>query len=594
MACGSILLLLAGPASATPVNKAQQPDFLSPRTSTFAGDGTLGTADGPAVKSSFMEPVSVATGPDGSTYVADAAAQNIRRIHNRRVDTVAGFGVAGPLKQWLIGSYRDGPARAARFNRPVGLAVTKDGTIYVADANNERIRKIRQGIVSTFAGSGQHGSTDGTGAAASFSNMKGLAADADGNLYVADFGNGVRKISPAGDVTTLDLRSNRMVLGIAAAGSGNGLLLAYTDTTSVHLIGRDFEKTYSASDMRKPAGEGLTMGFAYAIGILSRDSVVITDLITNSVRFVRFDEMRGLAGGFREGGDFVGGFRDGPSEIAKVDVPYGLAVARDGSIIVADSGNRRIRRIEGVSAREAIQGVSGSFSYPPGSYRIALVGNSMDFCCSAPLWRESMAGVIEDGLLRNGPRLGLRHKAYVNLWRLDATTLTATRSFVSNILGNGQVDLVILIVNEGNTGYEIEQRPELNVNDLWKSQIPRELHQLRDTLAKDGTKLLLAVTPDAMQVSPLERAYILVGTPDYDYARYQKAGQDLVNVYRTSGVQMISLLEPIERLEESAGRLPLFNTSEGHLSRTGGTVMGEMILSGIEQWKPWLAPAGAR
>jgi len=100
----------------------------------------------------------------------------------------------------------DGTGAAARFNYPNGVATDASGNVYVADYGNHTIRKITPaGVVTTLAGTaGTSGSADGTGAAARFSIPSGVATDASGNVYVTDNGNyTIRKITPAGEVTTL-------------------------------------------------------------------------------------------------------------------------------------------------------------------------------------------------------------------------------------------------------------------------------------------------------------------------------------------------------------------------------------------------------
>src|SRR6266849_4433383 len=104
------------------------------------------------------------------------------------------------------GGSADGVGAAARFSSPIGVATDSAGNVYVADSDNSTIRKITPtGMVSTLAGSaGIGGSTDGTGAAASFGSSAGVATDSDGNVYVADTNNHtIRKITVAGVVTTL-------------------------------------------------------------------------------------------------------------------------------------------------------------------------------------------------------------------------------------------------------------------------------------------------------------------------------------------------------------------------------------------------------
>jgi hypothetical protein len=166
---------------------------------TLAGSaGNPGNTDGTGGSARFSNPTSVALDATGNVYVADFSNHTIRKITPAGVvSTLAGS--AG-----LLGS-NDGTGSAARFSNPLGVAVDAAGNVYVADFNNDTIRKITPaGVVSTLAGlAGSPGSSDGTGSAARFRNPRDVAVDAAGNVYVADTDNdSIRKITPAGVVTT--------------------------------------------------------------------------------------------------------------------------------------------------------------------------------------------------------------------------------------------------------------------------------------------------------------------------------------------------------------------------------------------------------
>jgi len=122
--------------------------------------------------------------------------------------------------------FADGPGEKARFSCPFGLAIDLDGSLLVSDTKNHRIRSISaSGVVSTIAGSTQSGSTDGPLTEALFESPRGLAVDREGNIFVAD-GKRVRKISRAtGTVQTLaNLGESSDLWGIAATKSGNVLV----------------------------------------------------------------------------------------------------------------------------------------------------------------------------------------------------------------------------------------------------------------------------------------------------------------------------------------------------------------------------------
>jgi hypothetical protein len=160
----------------------------------------------------FYQPVGIAIDATGNLYVGDYFNNAIRKVTQAGVvTTLAGSGAIGS---------DDGTGSAASFSGPKGVAVDGAGIIYVADSGNNTIRKVTPaGVVTTLAGTaGATGSADGTGSAAQFSNPSGVAADAVGNVYVADSYNEIiRKVTAAGVVTTLAGLS-----GIEGSADGRG------------------------------------------------------------------------------------------------------------------------------------------------------------------------------------------------------------------------------------------------------------------------------------------------------------------------------------------------------------------------------------
>jgi sugar lactone lactonase YvrE len=179
---------------------------------TFAGSGGFGSADGTGAAASFSSPSGLTVDNSGNLYVADSSNNIIRKITPAGVvTTFAGSGYTGS---------NDSAGYRASFNIPTGLAVDSAGNVYVADTGNNKIRKITSaGVVTTLAGSGNAGSADGTRSAASFNSPKGVAVDQAGNVYVADADNNkIRKITPAGVVATL---AGNDIAGLAE-GTGIG------------------------------------------------------------------------------------------------------------------------------------------------------------------------------------------------------------------------------------------------------------------------------------------------------------------------------------------------------------------------------------
>jgi hypothetical protein len=186
--------------------------------------GQAGSTDGTGAAARFRDPSGVAVDSAGNVYVADTTNDTIRKITPAGVvTTLAG----SPLQR----AYADGTGAAARFTDPSGVAVDGAGNVYVADTTNDTIRKITPGgVVTTLAGTPRvTGSADGTGAAARFNFPYGVAVDSAGNVYVADSNNDtIRKITPAGVVTTL-----AGTAGVTGSGDGTGAAAQFNDPSSV-------------------------------------------------------------------------------------------------------------------------------------------------------------------------------------------------------------------------------------------------------------------------------------------------------------------------------------------------------------------------
>ncbi|WP_354677066.1 NHL repeat-containing protein [Cupriavidus plantarum] len=184
--------------------------FDGTTVSTLAGSaaGTAGYTEGTGAAARFSSPVSAAMDAGGNLYVTDFSNHVIRRVTPAGVvTTLAGSGATGSV---------DGTGTAATFISPIAIKMDSHGDFFVVDISANKIRKVTAaGVVTTFAGSGVAAVVDGTGTAAQFNGPNGLAIDADDNLYVADRnGNTIRKITPAGVVTT--------IAGSGTAGSANG------------------------------------------------------------------------------------------------------------------------------------------------------------------------------------------------------------------------------------------------------------------------------------------------------------------------------------------------------------------------------------
>jgi sugar lactone lactonase YvrE len=338
---------------------------------TMAGlAGNLGSTDGTGSAARFQHPDGVAVDAAGNVYVADTTNHTIRKITPASVVTTLA-GLAGN-----IGNV-DGTGSAARFNYPRAVAVDVGGNVYVVDAASHTIRKVTPaGVVTTLAGSaGGIGSTDGTGDAARFSSPNGVAVDAGGNVYVGDHVNHtIRKISPAGVVTTL-----AGLAGNAGSTDGTGSAARFNlpRGVAVDAVGNVYVADYFSSTIRKitPAGVVTTLAgspgntgsvdgagsvarFCYPRGVAvdTGGNVYVADSANHTIRKITpagaVTTLAGLAGNIGSG--------DGTGSAAQFSHPDDVAVDAVGNVYVADTGNSMVRKITPAGMVTKLAGLAGS------------------------------------------------------------------------------------------------------------------------------------------------------------------------------------------------------------------------------------------
>jgi sugar lactone lactonase YvrE len=203
------------------------------RRNRFNGtrEGLRGFRAGEAATAAFRKPDDMVMAADGSIYVSDASNHSIRRIRRDGdqmiVETIAGNGAPG---------YADGEAANARFNVPTGLALSPDGqTLFVADTNNHRIRRINLLTlrVETLAGNGVEGSEDGPSFVANFSQPTGLAILPDNTLYVSEVGAGrIRRVDSSGNVSVV---AGRFYVSASKNRDGSGVEARFSSPRGITL-----------------------------------------------------------------------------------------------------------------------------------------------------------------------------------------------------------------------------------------------------------------------------------------------------------------------------------------------------------------------
>jgi sugar lactone lactonase YvrE len=400
--------------------------------STLAGSGYPGSADGTGANASFQQPVGLAIDASGTLYVADHRNHRIRTVTpTGEVDTLAGstagfadgvataaqfnlpnslvFDASGTLYVSDSGNHRiraitpagmvttfagssqgfsDDVATAARFDVPTGLAIDASGTLYVADRNNHRIRRLQAGQVSTLAGSGPMGSEDGPGVSAGFYYPNCLIVAPDGTLRVADLNHRIRTITPAGEVSPFSGPAGGDEFGGYLDGpAGNaqyrriqGFANGPTETLLVSESGLWYT-SWGELSVQEPAlhrvrrltssgdastliaenaaltldGGALngTLGWGLALTVANTGDIYYADEASHRIRKITpGGALTTIAGS-------ISGYMDGTRTQARFSSPQGVAVDASGTVYVTDTNNDRIRRI---SADGVVTTLAGSTS----------------------------------------------------------------------------------------------------------------------------------------------------------------------------------------------------------------------------------------
>jgi len=298
---------------------------------TFAGNGTAGYSGdgGPATSAQLNFPTGIATDTFGNLYIVDYQNNRIRKVTPGGViSTVVGNGTGGF-------SGDGGLATSAMIYQPEGVAADRNGNLYIADAGNNRIRKVTPGgVISTFAGNGTAGYSGDGGPAVSaqVSQPEGLVVDAAGNLYIADSENNrIRKVTPSGVIST--------VAGNGAVGfSGDG----------------------------GPA-TAAQLSFPLSVALDTAGSLYIADTNNNRIRKVNTGGTIATVAGT---GTFGYSGDGGPATLAEIAQPEGVALDGAGNLYIADTFNNRVREVNsgGTIDTAAGNGISSSsqLSFPLG------------------------------------------------------------------------------------------------------------------------------------------------------------------------------------------------------------------------------------
>ena len=338
---------------------------------TIAGNGSpVVSGDGGAATEAGLGqlPAALAIDPAGNLYIAVSGSGVVRKVApNGIITTVAGSGRGGPLGD-------GGPATQANLINPIGLALDRQGNLYIADPVAFRVRRVTpEGTISTFAGGGIFVGDDRP-ATSAFVVPTGLAFDAEGNLLIADFSNNrIRKVSTAGIITTIGgtgqagfLGDRGLALGATfnqpfavATDGGGGVIICDRGNSRVRRISAGGTVTTIAGNGQyRLARDGAALDAQFRVleglALDSAGNLIVSERGGHRLRRIGRDgTIRVLAGNGTPGFSGDGG----PALNALVNTPFGVAVDRQDNVYFADQLTLRVRKID---TRGTISTVAGN------------------------------------------------------------------------------------------------------------------------------------------------------------------------------------------------------------------------------------------
>jgi len=437
----------------------------SPGNPGFAGDS------GSAVGSQLNFPFGLAMDKSGTLYIADGLNNRVRKVSGGVITTVAGNGTAG-----FTGD--NASATSAELNNPTGVAVDSSGNLYIADSGNNVVRKVANGTITTFAGSnsvgaGYSGDT-GTATGAQLNNPVGVAADASGNVYIADAGNNVVRQVYSGNIITAAVGFTHPD-GVAVDSSGN-LYVADTVARRIVKLSGGVYTTIAGNGNGAFGGDDgpgaqAALNAPMGVAVDASGNVYIADTLNGRIRkLTPSGTITTIAG---TGALYFSGDQ-GPATQAAMYFPRGVAVDPSGNIYIADTANSVVRQLQGTLPVVSVNGVVNAASFAsqisPGALATVFGSNFAlrNASANAPL-PTSLAGVSVSVNGQSAPLLYLT-PTQVN-FQVPWETGLGTASVTVSVNGGASNSITVSVLGAApglfstSSGHAVVQNSDFTLND---------------------------------------------------------------------------------------------------------------------------------
>lgn len=337
------------------------------KISTIAGNHTQGFSgdNGPATSAELAGPARILVDSSGKIYICDGLNHRVRVISSGTISTIAGDGTAG-----YSGDTK--AATSAELNDPTGIALDSSGDLYIADSENNVVRKVSGGNITTFAGNHTTGYSGDTAAATSaqLDGPVAVAVDSAGNVYIADaFNNVVREVTTDGNINTI-LGGAATTLQLSqpdglAIDSTGALYVANAGSRQIIKFSKGVATVVAGNGTLGVTGDGgpainAGLGDPMGLAVDSAGNLFIADTINGLVRKVTKDGIittiagDGLESYFGDGG---------LATHAALYFPRDVAVDGSGKVFIADTGNNVIRLLTPIAASVSAKGIVNAANF---------------------------------------------------------------------------------------------------------------------------------------------------------------------------------------------------------------------------------------
>jgi sugar lactone lactonase YvrE len=362
-----IAFLLVGQGTSVSANASAEQALRSPdgraliESSDAAGNGEYNERNGNALESSFRQPGSVSVLPDGSIVVSDTGNHRLRLLKDGKVSVYAGPTISLLFEAGLpAGAYADGKANVSFFHQPMGIFPDAAGNFYIADSGNHTIRKLdTDGNVTTLAGSGVLGNKDGFGKSASFYAPHDIAVSNSGTIYVADTLNHV-------------IRQISPDGSVSTLNTPSNRVIEFVPGV-VETAGDYVDGPLAMAKFNEPMG----------LAIDRLGNLYVSDAGNQRIRYIDFQKNQvstvAGSGNYRSQDLYVeGGYQDGAFAQARFNNPRGIAVDANGGLYIADSLNHSIRYLRDGIVTTVVGNPSGEYGATNGIDEYVLVDRPYD------------------------------------------------------------------------------------------------------------------------------------------------------------------------------------------------------------------------